>query len=193
MTIALCLANVLFSEQQEIASTCFNHEECSNPSEFCAWVQCQNDDGTKYMCGRCKPCSMCLCNTNATDFQCPRKRCPLQPVYGIEFWQGIFYNATPMQTHPNVTCIRRFAVVGNFFSMLQIPISTSHPAKSATLNAPISSECQALARSGVLSASDYESNGVYSLKMIISSEGNRVHRVSDFGTTARRCTCTNHT
>jgi hypothetical protein len=171
MAIVFCISNFVCSEQQATSNGCFSHEDCLNPSDFCAWVQCQNDDGTTYNCGRCRPCSLCLCNTNATDFECPSQRCPSQPAYGVKFWQGVFYNSTPLRIYPNVTCVLRFAVFGNMFSILQIPVPNNHPAESATLNIPISSECQGFARSGVMHSSAYESNGVYSLNMIISSEG----------------------
>jgi hypothetical protein len=157
--------------QQETSVKCFQHEDCLDRFEFCAWAPCRREDGSEYRCGRCRSCSMCICNTDSTDFECPRNRCPHQPNLGVQFWQGVFYNTEPMKTDPTFNCIRRFAIFGKTFSIFQIPISNAHPAASATLNVPNSTECKGYARSGVVSSSKYESKGAYTLNMIISSEG----------------------
>ena len=150
---------------------CFDHRNCS-VLEFCGWAQCQSN-GIEYSCGRCMPCSMCICNSNSVDFECPRNQCPDQPVYGVLFWQGIFYSTTDLQSDPNFKCVRRLAIVGNSFSMLQVPVSKNHPASSATMPTPNSTDCFGHSRSGVLKGSVYKSQGQYTLSMAVTSEGKR--------------------
>ena len=149
---------------------CFSHEDCTDP-EFCAWVPCQRSDGTVYSCGRCRSCAMCLCDTNATDFECPRDRCPNQPTLGILYWQGIFYGSVPIDADPSFVCFRRLAIFGNMLFFLQVPVSLVHPASSATLDIPNSSVCKSHARSGVLRGTAYQSSGQYTLDVVIASEG----------------------
>ena len=152
------------------ATVCFSHDNCTNPSEFCAWVKCQSDDGSTYNCGSCRPCSMCMCNSNSTDNMCPQDRCPSTPAFGVLYWQGIFYGSVPMITDPTFTCFIRLAIFGNLFFFLQLPVSNTHPASSAALNFPNSSECTSFTQAGVLKSTPYV-NGEYILNLIVTSEG----------------------
>ena len=158
--------------RQEIQGQCFYHDNCT-ALNFCGWAECQNEDGFWYKCGRCLPCSMCICNSDATDFECPRDRCPAQPTKGVMFWQGIFYSTTDVISEPNFQCIRRLSISGNSFSILQSVMSSTHPASSATLTTPESTTCIGRSRSGVLKSSTYVSQGQYELNMAITSEGQR--------------------
>ena len=134
---------------ESLESLCFGHDSCPD-LHFCAWVQCRSDDGNIFDCGRCLPCSMCLCNSNATDFQCPQNRCPKQPTNGVLFWQGAFYNVTTLQDISPSLCVRRLLIQGNTFLILQVQISNSHPASSGTLTLPSPGKCPGMSRSGVL-------------------------------------------
>ncbi len=175
--IATLLWNLLCANaQEEYASKfnetkCFSHENCSDTSEFCAWVQCLGSDGSVYNCGSCRPCSMCICNSNSTDNVCPKDRCPSQPTFGVRYWQGEFYGLTEIPTDTTFTCVRRLAIFGNAFFLSQIPVSNVHPASTATLHIPNSSHCESYTRSGVLKNTLYVSNGEYLMNVIITSEG----------------------
>ena len=158
---------------QTNGTICFSHDDCANPSEFCGWVQCRSDDGSIYQCGSCRPCSMCICNSNSTDNVCPRDRCPSQPALGVLYWQGVFYGSTPLNADRTFTCVRRLAIFGNTYFFLQIPVSNAHPASTANLNSPAFSDCNSYAQTGVLKSTPYISNGVYLINVIITSEGTK--------------------
>jgi hypothetical protein len=150
---------------------CFNHENCSDTTSFCSWVPCYSSDGTAYKCGACRPCSMCLCNTDSIDFVCPASRCPAQSISGMRYWQGSFFSSTTISSNPPLACHRRLRIAGNTVSLVQIPVSNTHPANSARIDLPNTVECPAYARSGVLVSTTLESNGQHALRVIITSEG----------------------
>ena len=156
--------------QQTSEMSCFSHDSCPD-RYFCAWTQCRGDDGSAFDCGRCLQCSMCLCSSNSTDFQCPQTRCPSQPTHGVLFWQGNFNSVTKLQNGSAFYCATRLSIKGNMFAIMQVPVSNIHPASSGTLILPRSGECLGLSRSGVLISTEYVSNGQHQLNVVITSEG----------------------
>ena len=112
-----------------------------------------------------------LQHTDSTDFVCPNHRCPAQPAFGVLFWQGTFYSSTPLMSDRSLNCIRRISFAGNMMTVLQVPISSVHPASSAKLNIH-SQECPGFARSGVLKFRDYRVSWQYNLNL--TSEGHDV-------------------
>ena len=156
---------------------CFTHEDCIEPGHFCAWAKCLEDDGRTFACGECKPCNECICDVNSTDFQCPLRQCPAQPINGVRFLQGSFYNHSILQI-PGYQCIRQLIVMGSTFSLVQTPIYMLHPATKAKLDAAefLTSACPAYARSGFLRAIrslDLSSRAVH-FDAFISSEGDSI-------------------
>jgi hypothetical protein len=162
------------------AQQCFSHDDCTETAHFCAWTKCQNDAGSAYSCGRCMPCEECICDMNATDFRCPLVQCPSQPINGVRFLQGAFYNHSTLQVQSHY-CVRRFVVMGNMFSLVQLPVYNLHPATTATFNqTDVLPSCPNYARSGVLrSTFELLSNGLR-LKALLSSEGGSPREVCVF-------------
>ena len=156
----------------ENSTQCFAHDDCLQPGHFCAWSICIDETGDSISCGMCRPCKMCICHKDSTDFFCPTRRCPAQPV-GVRFLQGRFHSHSTLFKAPDYDCIRQFEITGNVFSISQLPIYSSHPATTGILNGSdiILSECSSYTRSGVLGSLHVQPNGQIKFDVIVSSEG----------------------
>jgi hypothetical protein len=160
---------------------CFAHNDCSDPQHFCAWSVCEDEVGERYPCGGCKHCSACLCDSDASDFQCPLDRCKSQPINGVRFLQGFFHNHSVLEQVPDYNCVRRLVITGHIFSITQLPLYKLHPATTAILNESnsLTSICPSYSRHGNLRSSHEFINGTLKLVAIISSEGVLICLASD--------------
>ncbi len=117
------------------------------------------------------PCEECICDINSIDFQCPLLQCPSQPKNGVRFLQGAFYNHSALQDQDHL-CVRRLVLMGNMFSLVQLPVYTLHPATIATFNqTDLMPACPSYARSGVLRSTVELSSSGLRLDALLSSEG----------------------
>ena len=146
---------------------CLTHDDCTDSAHFCAWTTCNSTKS--FSCSECKPCTLCTCDSDSIDFQCPQKQCPGQPYSSVRFVQGEFYNFSNLQLQ-GYTCLRRFLVSGNIFSLSQLPIFTQHPATVATFDesVPLSVLCPAYVRSGIFVPSKTPDT---TFQAVVSSEG----------------------
>ena len=147
-------------------SQCFTHDDCTDPAQFCAWTTCK--DSNLYLCSECQPCTQCRCDSDSIDFECPQTKCPGQPYNSVRFLQGEFYNFSNIPGE-SYSCLRRFVVSGNIFSLSQLPIFSQHPATVANFSEPprVSTLCPTYVRSGILKEVEN-----LELQVIVSSEGN---------------------
>jgi hypothetical protein len=166
----LFVARSIFAENPP---QCFTHGDCLTPGQFCAWSTCFGETGESYSCGSCRPCEKCGCDKDSTDFSCPAISCPIQPINGVRFLQGRFNSRSSLPEAPDYDCVRQFEVIGNMFSISQLPIYSLHPSTTATLNeADIPfSDCPSYTRSGVIDGPQVQMNGQIKFNATISSEG----------------------
>jgi hypothetical protein len=162
-----------------LAQQCFSHDECADTAHFCSWTKCQDENGSPYPCGRCLPCEECICDDNSTDFRCPMT-CPSQPSNGVRFIQGAFYNHSTLQVEDH-HCVRRLVVMGNMFSLVQLPVYSLHPATTATINqTDVLFTCPSYVRLGVLrSTLEILSSGMRMYALLLS-EGDSPSAVRAF-------------
>ena len=169
---ALYMSLKSFAAGNEMMNGCFDHEECA-ANKFCGWSNCLDETGRRFSCGKCKPCSECTCNSDSTDFECPRARCPASPVNGVFFFQGEFFNFTDIQQILGYRCIRRLTISSRIFSFFQLPVYVLHPANTATLDETelLTRACPSYLHSGVISRFVSVDGNFLDLTIIISSEG----------------------
>ncbi len=175
LVILLSFIVCVFVSVAGCVQKCFSHDDCIEAGHFCAWTKCIDDKGTAYACGGCRPCEECICDVNSTDFQCPLLQCPNQPINGVRYLQGAFFNHSKLQI-PGYHCVRRFVVMGSTFSLIQSPIYILHPATKAKLDEVdiLTTVCPTFSRSGVLGKMLNLSSRAVHLNAFISSEGDGI-------------------
>jgi hypothetical protein len=169
-----CQFEVLYAANEQAQSTvCYSHDSCGE-AHFCAWANCTTEAGSLYPCGICKPCAQCICDSDAIDYECPLRQCPQQPLNGVRFLQGEFYDISNLNQNDGYACVRRFVVTGSMFSFLQLPVYTDHPANSPVLNQSALTPllCPTYLITGVLESQVSSDPKTLSLRALLTSEGN---------------------
>ena len=167
------LCNAKFPEE----SDCFQHEDCIGELQFCGWSVCKDSSGWTQNCGICKNCSLCLCNSDAIDFVCPRNKCPKSPYKGINSLSGS-WNILTSIAEPAIhkfNCFRRLTFSGSVFSDFQVVVSLADPGRA---DSPLpehiqaaESVCPTFERSGHFQITGFSNYAILKLHILVARQG----------------------
>ena len=130
------------------------------PGSFCKREWCNSWAGWFFVCGECRPCAGCLCNSEAIDGHCPPLSCPAQPTAEIRYLQGAFFNsrrlasASRKTSGVHVECVYHLSLEGSMFRELQLPALTGDAAAVASSEETrtmllVQDQCETFSRAGV--------------------------------------------
>ena len=141
--------------QASLGRECQEHAACNvAQGEFCAKMSCGSWEGFVFPCGRCRPCAMCECHSNAVDDACP-SHCPW-PTQEVRHLQGTFVNRDTAGN--GSTCLRIWTFEGTTFRWHDTGLTHAEAYRSTfylgssqsakTMMPPRDSPCRASIKSG---------------------------------------------
>ena len=99
---------------------CIGHDDCLSAS-FCAVETCESSQGLKWLCGKCRSCLECRCNSMAVGDRCPDHCWTISAAMNVSVLETTvdgFFKATPNSNDP---CVDMWEFRAPFFSVFRFP------------------------------------------------------------------------